>query len=166
MLSVSLNEAVKLRLLAADGASALFARVRLYNASGLLVSSLPMAHVAEGLYEASWTPAVEGLYSAVGQLFLDAGLTVDAGYEHVLEDVEVSTSKAALARLLGLVQENTVIDAQAYDVQGNLTSARIRTYDSKANALAAGAAGLVASYTMTATYTANQLTDYKVVRDA
>jgi hypothetical protein len=166
MLVAPLNEAVPLRLFASDGDTSLFGRIHIYNASGSLIANLTLSHIAEGLYGANWTPTVEGIYASVGQLFLDAGFTVDAGYDRDADDIDVSTMKASVIRLLGLVQENTVIDQQGYDVGGNLTTARIRTYNSKTNALAAGVTGIVAQYTMTAIYSSGQLVDYKVVRDS
>lgn len=166
MLVVNLNEVTPIRLLSADGATTLFGRINIYNSSGTLVSTLSATHLAEGLYSANWTPTIEGLYTAVGQFFYDALFTIDADYEKTMDDIDVSTVKANIIRLLGLVQENTVIDQQIYDLQNNLTSARIRTYNSKANALLASGTGLVASYTMTAVYSSGKLIDYKVVRDA
>lgn len=166
MLVAPLNETIPLRLLAADGRTSLFGRLHIYNSVGTLVSSLPTTHVAEGLYTADWTPSVEGNYSIVGQLFIDSMFAIDAGYEKTMEDAEVNTMKANIIRLLGLSHENTVIDLQTYDPQGNLTSARIRTYDSKPNALAAGATGLLHTYSVAATYSSNQLSNYSVVRDA
>jgi len=165
MLVAPLNEIVPLRMLASDGGESLFGRINLYNSAGVLVSSLSALHLAEGLYSATWTPAIEGLYTAVGQFFFDSLFTIDADYEKTMEDVDVSTLKANIIRLLGLVQENTVIDNQVYDLQSNLTAARIRTYNSKTNALASGVTGLVASYGMTAAYSSGRLVDYKVVRD-
>jgi len=166
MLVVNLNEVTPIRLLSADGSTSLFGRINIYNSSGVLVTTLSANHLAEGLYTADWNPTIEGTYTAVGQFFFDSLFTIDADYEKTMDDIDVSTVKANIIRLLGLVQENTVIDQQVYDLQSNLTGARIRTYNSKSNATAAGVTGLVASYTMTAVYSSNKLVDYKVVRDS
>ena len=68
-----------------------------------------------------------------------------------------------------MLHEIAVIDTQVWTtISGRtvLTSARLRTYDSKANAQAAGATGLLATYTMTATYDANGLqTNFELVLD-
>lgn len=166
MLVASINEAIPLRLLAADGTTTLYGQLHVYNASGLLVANLVAVHMAEGLYTVNWTPTIEGHYTVLGQFFIDAGLTQDAGYERVTEEVDVSSMKANVLRILGLLHENSVVDSQSYDGQGNLVAARIRSYDSKPNALSAGGTGLLASYTVAATYSVNQLVDYRVVRDA
>ncbi len=167
MLTVYLNTATALRVQAYDGNGADFPQFLIYDGTGTVVATLNATHIAGGLYTASWTPATEGLYTLVGTFYTDSGHTSpDTRYSKVTEDLDVSSLKASVARLLGLVQENTVIDSQVYDGLGNLTSSRIRSYDSKAHAQAAGSTGLLASYTMTATYSALLLTHYSVVRDS
>lgn len=66
--------------------------------------------------------------------------------------------------LRGLVHENTVIDNQAY-TSGLLTSARVRSYDTKTNALAAGATGVLWTFTITIQYTGTQISKYTLVRE-
>lgn len=70
-----------------------------------------------------------------------------------------------LTRALGMMHENSVLDQTVFDGDNNLTAGRFRTYDSKANAIAAGLTGLVATYTITATYTGGNLTTYSVVQE-
>jgi hypothetical protein len=166
MLIIPVNEATPLRILTSDGATSLYGRLNIYNSSGTLLHTLNTSHVAEGLYTVNWTPTIEGVYTMVGQFFADVARTIDAGYEKVSDEIDVSSMKSNVLRILGLNQENTVIDLQVYDGNNNITSARIRTYNSKPNALAAGVTGLVATYSMTAAYSGNLLTDYKVVRDS
>lgn len=67
----------------------------------------------------------------------------------------VSALDAVLGRVRGLLNENAVQDQQSYDGNSRLTNARIRCYDSAANATAAGATGLIRQYTVTATYDVN-----------
>lgn len=165
-ITAPIGQAIQLRIQAYDGATGLFPQVKVYDPSGTLTTTLTPTHIAGGLYGASWTPGVEGLFTAVGQFFTDSGHTTDAGYNRTVEDIDVSTMKASIARLLGLNQENTVIDNQVYDGLLNLTSSRIRVYDTKAHALAGGVTGLLGSYTMTGTYTGVNLTGYSVVRDS
>ncbi len=55
-------------------------------------------------------------------------------------------------RALGLLGENVIWDNPVYNSDGNVTSIRMRIYDTKANALAAGATGQIAEYTITDTY--------------
>jgi hypothetical protein len=166
VIAATLNEALPLQMLLTDGRTDLFGRVRLYNAAGALVNTLNLAHVAEGLYQISWTPTQEGWFTAVFEMFFDSGRTLEAGYEKQGEQIEVSTTKTSILRILGLVHENSVIDQQVYDPEGHLTAARIRTYDSKANAQAAGLTGLRFQYTVQAEFTGGVLTKYQILRDA
>ena len=46
-----------------------------------------------------------------------------------------------------------------------MLTARLRIYDSKTNAQAHGATGLVATYSVTATYDVNGLDTYLMVKD-
>lgn len=165
MIQATLNEAVPLQMLATDGREDLYGLVRIYDDAGALVASLPLVHVAEGLYSASWTPAIEGWFSAVTELFFDSAYTVDAGYEKAGEQIEVTQTKTNILRMLGLVYDNSIIDQQVFDADDNLLSARIRAYDTKANALLAGTAGLRFQYRVEAEYTGGRLSKYQVVRD-
>jgi hypothetical protein len=165
VLAATLNEALPLQMLLTDGRTDLYGQVRLYNASGSLVSTLNLAHVTEGLYQVSWTPSTEGWFTAVFEMYFDAGRTVDAGYEKQGEQIEVSTTKTNILRVLGLTHENSVVDQQVYDMNGRLTSARIRSYDSKANAQAATLVGLRFQYTVQAEFTGGALSKYQILRD-
>lgn len=79
----------------------------------------------------------------------------------------------ALSRILGMIHENTVIDNQGWGESGHgspgpndLTTARIRTYDSKANALTATTTGLLDTYSVRGEYSEpGRLSLYRVVRD-
>lgn len=66
-------------------------------------------------------------------------------------------------RLLGLSHENSYMDNTAYNSFNKLTSARLRIYSSKANAQAHTNTGLIATYTITATYSGALLQSYQVV---
>ena len=67
--------------------------------------------------------------------------------------------------IAGLLHENSVIDQQNYDADGNLESARLRCYDSKAYAEAAGATGLLYTFSIAAVYTSGLLSSYTLVRE-
>lgn len=100
------------------------------------------------------------------------------GSIQVVENLEsdtfdaVSTIPASLSALttlvgrsLGLMHENSVLDQTAFDGQNNLTTARLRTYNSKANAEAAGATGLQSTYVISATYSGKNVQTYTVVKE-
>lgn len=165
MIYVDVNTSVILSILASDGSTGLFPQIKIYNSAGGLEATIAATHVANGLYQANWVPANQGYFNYVAQFFANAGFTIDAGYDRIGDLIDVGSTKAQMARLLGLHNENTVIDNQVYDSQQKLLSARIRTYNSKANAQASGAVGLVASYTVSAAYTSDLLTNFIVVRD-
>lgn len=68
-----------------------------------------------------------------------------------------------ISRILGLTQENFRIINQVYSARGNLTSADIRLYNSKADCDAD--TNHFAEYAVTATYNVqNQCTSYKVTK--
>lgn len=165
MLLATVNEPIPLQLLAADGRTDLYGQVRLYDDVGGLITTIDLPHLADGLYGSVWTPTIEGVYSSVGELYFDAGRTISAGYEKQGENIDVNSVRANILRLLGLVHENSVVDLQVYNVDGNLTSARIRVYDSKSNAILAGLVGVQYTYTVLATYSGQQLNSYKILRD-
>lgn len=167
----TVNEPVTLSALAGDGRGDMFAQARLYNAAGTLVSTLTVPHVAEGLYQVSYTPTVEGYFSTIYQFYLDSGHTIDAGYEKEGESLNVNSIKTNIARLLGLAHENSVVDQQTYNGDGMLTSARIRVYDNATNAAAAYSivpstynTGLKFIYQVQATYASGDLASYMITR--
>ena len=165
MLVAHINEPIQFRAVVADGNAGLFPRARFYDSAGTLVTTLNLTHLAEGVYGASYAAATEGYFTVMVEYFSDSGHTTEAAYLRTSEDLEVSSEKSNIARLLGLSQSNVVIDNQTYSAN-NLISARIRTYDTKTHALAAGVTGLTGSYTMSAGYSGIQLTSYSVVQDS
>lgn len=87
-------------------------------------------------------------------------------------DISLASMQAMLRRALGMLHENSVLDQTQFQ-GGNLSSARLRIYDSAANAAAAQAAsneqppaeydtGKIAVYAINATYTGSNLKDYLV----
>lgn len=70
-----------------------------------------------------------------------------------------------LIRALGLMHENSVLDQTIYDGANNLTSGRLRIYNTKANTLGAGATGLLETYTISASYVGDNVQTYTVVRE-
>lgn len=165
MISATLNEATPLTVLAADGRSDLYARVQLYAANGALVQTLPLTHVANGLYSALWTPQVEGFFTAITQLYYDSSYTIAANYERAGDLIEVSTTKTNILRLMGLHHDNSVLDQQIYDGNGNMIQARLRCYDTREHALAATSVGVRFVYTIAATYANGNMTKYMVTRE-
>jgi len=171
MLLATVNQPVLLSILAADGKVGLYARAQIYDSSGGFVTSVSLPAVSGGLYQSNYTPATEGYFSVLYQLFLDAGFTQDAGYEFQAEALDVSSFRTNILRLLGLLHENSVVDLQTYDGDGNLLTARIRAYDNATDATAAAAAspatyntGKLFEWDVTATYTTGNLSKYDILR--
>lgn len=63
MLLATVNEAVTLSMLASDGRTDLFGQARVYNSVGGLVTTINLAHAAEGIYQVQYTPTTEGYFS-------------------------------------------------------------------------------------------------------
>ena len=171
MLLATPNVPIVLSMLATDGRIDLFGQARVYNSSNTLVATVDLPHTNEGLYAALYTPTTEGYYSVMYQLYFDSGHTVDAGYNKSGENLDVNSLRTNVLRVLGLVHENSLVDLQTYDSNDNLTSARIRSYNSSANVLAAQIAspaaystGLLFEYTVNATYLGDKLQTYYISR--
>jgi hypothetical protein len=82
--------------------------------------------------------------------------------------------KALVARALGMLHENGVLDrCQYHPTTNNLLSARLRIYDTAAGASAAKAAGdgvdyltgMIGQYSIVAEYSGDNMTNYLVVRE-
>jgi len=171
MLLATVNEPVTLSVLASDGRTDLYGQARLYDSAGFLSATVNLTHAAEGLYQAQHMPTLEGYFSIVYQLFFDAPRTIDAGYDHQGEALDVNSFRTNILKVLGLIHENTVVDLQTYDVDGNLTGARVRAYDSAANASAAAVSspatylpGLKFSWQVSAEFTTGLLSKYSILR--
>ena len=172
MLRVTLNEPVPLKVFVPDGNSSLFTRVRVVDAAGSLVTTLSLVHQLAGLYAVTWTPGTEGYYTAIYDLFLDAGFTMPADYDPDIDLIEVSSDKINILRLLGLHHENALLDMEVYGSNGRLASARLRKYDTAVNLAAAaasspsgGTVGLMFEWTIGATYDGmNQSKTFQIAR--
>lgn len=102
-------------------------------------------------------------YSRIGA---PAGASISADIASVKTDTtNIGTISSNLLRALGLMHENSVLDQTVYNVSNKITSGRLRIYDSKTDALAAGATGLLATYTISATYVGENVQTYTVVKE-
>jgi hypothetical protein len=157
--------------MSADGRTDLFARAQILTDTGSLVTTLTLPHQSLGVYGLNYTPTVEGYFTIVYQLYFDALFTIPAGYENAAETLDVSSFRTNILRTLGLAHQNSVVDLQTYDVDSNLTSARIRCYDTQANATAANAispgaynTGLLFQYAVNASYGGAMLLKYTITK--
>lgn len=84
-------------------------------------------------------------------------------------DVVLSAVKLSTDIVKALVHDNSVVDNQSWHTHAGadyLKGARIRHYDSKANAQAAGAIGLLYTFTIYAEYSGDRQILYRVVRES
>jgi hypothetical protein len=160
----SLNEPFLLSALLSDGVTTLYPQAKIYNSLGTLVQTVDINHLSGGLYQETFTPTVEGYFSVVYTFYTDVGRTIDANYDKMGENFEVSSLKTNIQRLLGLAHSDSVLDSQSFDVDGNLTYARLRCYDSRANAVLGTNTGLLFVYDVSATYTSGALTKYSILK--
>lgn len=171
MILATTSQATTLAMVAADGRTDLYGQAVVYNDAGGVVTTINLAHVAGGLYQAVYTPGTEGYYQVVYRMYFDVARTQDAGYEVQAETLDVSGFRTNIIRLLGLVHENAIVDLTTYDGDGNLTSGRVRLYNNSANASAAAVAspatydtGKVAEWQVTATFGSGFMTKHWITR--
>lgn len=165
MLRATPGEPVPLQVLLPDGKEDLYVRAIVFTAAGEEVLRRLLPHQSLGLYSAEWVPTAEGFHSVVYDVFYDPECTLPASYERDGEQVDVNSDKIHLMRLLGLQHENSVVDQQVFSTSGRLLTARIRAYDSHANAVAAGNTGIRFVWNLQATYNnKDQLDSYKILR--
>ena len=165
MLFATPGVSLPLHALASDSNGSLYGQARVYDGAGIIVTTVSLTHVTEGLYVGSYIPASEGMYTAIYQLYTDALHTIPADYTKQIESIDVDSYRTNILRLLGLVNENSVVDQQVFAAPGKLLTARIRSYDSKTNADAAGLTGLRFTWFVTAMYTGDNLSNFKITRD-
>lgn len=103
---------------------------------------------------------IADLYSRLGA---PAGASLAADVASV--KVDSAALSAQMARAMGLLHENSVLDNTSHDSLSNMTAGRLRIYDTKANAEAAGATGLLGTYSITATFVSGLLSSYTVVKE-
>jgi hypothetical protein len=161
MLRATLNEAVPLQVLAADGKVDLYAKATLYS-DGALLSTVDLSHIDGGLYGASYTPSEEGYLSVVYRFFYDAGMTIPADYDLESEAIEVSSDKTNILRILGLLHHNATVDQQDYDDAGNLKFARVRSYKTPDDRLLGGLTGLLFTWLVKASYTGGRVSNFSI----
>ena len=167
---------VPITMILEDGNESQYPQAEIYNGNGLPISILNLVHKARGRYEATWAPPIVGVYAAVFIIYADIDHAVEnITYTREVEQIFATASgvddlAAKIARILGLVHENAFIDNTVFDSFSQLTSCRIRIFDSKDHAALAtdGGAetlGLVATYEMAATYeTMGRLGTYRYLK--
>ena len=177
-----INEGITERILVADTVGSPIAGLvdgdfnkELLREKASTAESLTITEMGSGFYYIDFTPTNTGFYEwtvshdtykpkgwweyyEVGSASVDDVKTVVDS-----NATELAAQTLDITRILGLVQENFYIDTTVYNANGNMTSARMRTYTD------AGSVGTDSNvqdtYTVTSTYDGNgQLLTYSVVR--
>lgn len=130
---------------------------------GAKVDSIAAAPTS-AIAAAVWDELLAGhsIAGSAGKKLFDGALTSDVT---AAQSALSASLGAQLTRALGLMHENSVLDQTIFDGQNNMTNGRLRIYSSKANALLAGATGLLETYTITASYIGDNVQNYTVVRE-
>lgn len=135
----------------------------IYNSdTNLLIDSGSLTDLGTGIYKKA------KLFNTLGQFRIE--YTTPTNYTDEIETVlvvadllpAIKTETDKIKYILGLVHENMVMTNQVYDVDGNLTAATIKLYNSAVEATAQ--VNEFATYAITASYTAGLVTHYKVVK--
>lgn len=135
------------------------------------VKNLPNTALAEQASVAAIPDQVRDILGGVG---FD-GTTDSLHQLRAQQDTQAATlasHSGLLARILGMLHENSVLDQTIYDSENNLTAGRLRIYDSAENATAAHAAGegddatpgKIAEYAISGAYIGGLLESYAVTR--
>lgn len=114
--------AVLLELSLTDRAVGKFPRVRILDSAGLVVTLVPLVATADaGTYSATWTPGAAGQYTAVMDVYTDAGFTILDVYERVADNIRVRVLEpdTVFQKLLGYSGENVRDDVLSYDLITN-----------------------------------------------
>lgn len=104
------------------------------------------------------------IVSGVGTIIDNSSSSVDVHVEGLISLGGISDtvwSAPEALRLLGLNQENQIIDQTSHDGSGNMTAARLRLFDQDPDN---SAATVIATYLMAATFSGNELQTYNMVK--
>lgn len=165
MIRATLDESVPLQIQLNTGETTLYGRAKIYDSTGALYATESLAHIDNGLYGGTYTFIAPGHYTVVYQMFLDSGFTAASDYDIEAETVEANSDKTNILRILGLTNDNVVIDSNTYNLEGNLLTSRVRQYATKAHAELAGMSGLLDVWSVTAVYSGDKLQKYTMVRE-
>lgn len=99
--------------------------------------------------------------AVVGQFSIENRFN-EVDVTHIAGDATAATNlDAMIKRLLGMNQENFYIDNTVFS-SGNMTSCRVRIYSVAGSV--GSASDVIATYTMTAGYSGDEITTYKMVK--
>jgi len=138
--------------------------IRLYNPSGTEVSgsiTVSITELGNGDYRASYTPNANGLWFLM--IIHATHFPEGKGNNHQVFDADISTVHTNVVRALGLAQENFRIYDQTYDSGGNMTDAKVKIYPTATDA--DNDTNAIATYTIEATFSGVECTEYKVTKD-
>jgi hypothetical protein len=135
--------------------------VTVWRDSNIVVVPVTIGEIASsGDYKVTFVPPVNGLYRV--EVFINLNKEIwFCKYQAVTELTNTQAQKIDqivldLARVLGLLHQNAIVDRHDYDVNGQLSFARLRIFDSLANLPTvpdgSETTGLLFEYEFNATY--------------
>ncbi len=174
----TIGNVVNLELNLADGNETAYPQALVYLAGASSPqATVSLVHTDKGIYHGTWTPSVTGVYVALFITYADAQHSIESlVYSRVSEQIiatqqDVDDLAALVVRAMGLLHENAFIDDTVYS-GGHLISARLRVFNSKANAEAATdggseTAGLNATYNIVSDLeSSGKMKTYRMVRSS
>ncbi|MHA2334285.1 MAG: hypothetical protein ACXAEU_19815 [Candidatus Hodarchaeales archaeon] len=174
----TVGNSVVLAMIIDGGVTGLFPQAEIYDGNSL-EATIDLTDLGQGRYEGQWIPLSVGTYTTVFNVYQNNLHTVELTPLMVSREIEqifvtsssVDNLAESIARILGLMKENAFIDNTVYDVNSMLLSARVRIFNTKINAQAATdggseTTGLIATYTMEATYEGSgRMKQYRMIKE-
>ena len=139
-----------------------FSKVLIHPSGGDVADSVSVivTETASGGYKAEYTPDSTGIWYLT--IFNDTYCPFGKSGESQVYENSIDTVGEDLIRVLGLSNENYELLNTSFNSSGCLTSGTIRLFDSASNVGTAN--GIIAEYSVNATYSGSVMVDYQVKR--
>ena len=124
-------------------------------------SNVSFTELSDGHYCASFTPNKVGNWMLV--VYHSTYFSWGKSDSIQVFNNDFDSISTVLTRILGLTQENYLVDNTIYDTEGNMTSSRIRIYDDSVSV--GSGSNIMATYSVSASYIGNQMDKYSVTKD-
>lgn len=134
-----------LELSLTNGDTSRFPRAEIYTELGVLLTTLDLVHVANGLYRVLWTSSIPAQYAVHYTVFTDAGHTLGASaFDRVVDHIIIRSQSQddSFRAILGHLGQNVRDDVLTYDANSRPIALRRRIFASAADALASTPGGV------------------------
>lgn len=139
------------------GLSLSFLDFRKISDNSSITAPSTITELGRGIYKFSYDPDSED--SDIWWAVSDGGTNNKTGRINIKNNVPIYDF---VQRSLGMNQENQYIDQTVFDGNNNLTSSRVRIYSDPSSV--GTASDVIATYTVTATYSSDLLSTFSVVK--